>query len=66
VQLGVSRDVGVGLMMDRSFELVIAMLAAMKVGRCWPITGCVCFAMKLCMQGIPYAHFLHTLHSTVA
>jgi non-ribosomal peptide synthetase component F len=32
VKLGVSRDVGVGLMMDRSFELVIAMLAAMKVG----------------------------------
>lgn len=32
VELGVSRDVGVGLMMDRSFELVIAMLAAMKVG----------------------------------
>ncbi|KAI3432787.1 hypothetical protein D9Q98_010372 [Chlorella vulgaris] len=35
VQLGVSRDVGVGLMMDRSFELVIAMLAAMKAGGCY-------------------------------
>ena len=30
--LGVKRNVAVGLMMERSFELVIAMLAAMKAG----------------------------------
>jgi non-ribosomal peptide synthetase component F len=32
---GVGRDVAVGVMLDRSFELVIAMLAAMKVGCTW-------------------------------
>jgi hypothetical protein len=32
---GVGQDVAVGVMLDRSFELVIAMLAAMKVGRTW-------------------------------
>ncbi len=32
VHLGVGRNVAVGLMMDRSFELVISMLAAMKAG----------------------------------
>jgi non-ribosomal peptide synthetase component F len=33
--MGVGRGTPVGLMLDRSFELVIAMLAAMKVGL-WP------------------------------
>jgi amino acid adenylation domain-containing protein len=35
VDLGVGRNVAVGLMMDRSFELVISMLAAMKAGGCY-------------------------------
>merc|ERR1719183_262989 len=35
VDLVVGRNVAVGLMMDRSFELVISMLAAMKAGGCY-------------------------------
>ena len=35
VARGVGRDVPVGIIMDRSFELVVAILAALKAGGCY-------------------------------
>ena len=35
VELGVGRDVAVGVMLDRSFDLVVSFLAALKAGGCY-------------------------------
>ena len=35
VELGVGRDVAVGVMLDRSFDLVVSFLAAFKAGGCY-------------------------------